>query len=676
MMNDKDADLLQKLKTQLINCDGWDGTQEQQDRKQANDYYFQRPRGDEVVGRSAVVAGDVSAMVEAVLSQMLDAFGSNHIAEFGPHGIADEDQAQLESDAVAYLIMEANNGFIELEQAIKDALMLRNGIMKCWVEERTETYVKSLQNVAPEALGEVANQPGFDKVLKYDTEKGGELKMRMKHTRREFKCRAVPIENFFYPSEFDSFDLQAVPFCAERHVDPRSELIELGFPKEKVNELRPYNQNLKIDGMARNPRSLSQTHHAIDESQDQIEWFEAYANFESDGVTMRHKVCFTTEVILSNEPARYVQYAGGAVIINPHRLKGISLFDKIKQTQDKNTGLERALLDNVNTVTKNRLAYLDGKANVDDVSDGRPNGAIRVKANVGDIRSAVMPFTVPDQSTGILKNIEYQKTLRAEMGGAALQMATGEMQLNDRLGSQGVDRMYSVQEALSALLTKNIAQTLIRSLFLLAHATLREFYNEPVPVKIDGNWQQPIPSKWPERRCVTVKPGMSPGERSRKASALQNILQSQIALADKGMDEVLVNIDGFYKCLMDWGRMVEVQNPEQYFRNPQSDEAKQAMQSKQAEAQKQTQMRQALMQQAIGLEQLRLGFDKYKQDSELQFKYYDAVLGAEVEEAKIAGKATTELVKAKAHGSREAKAGGAAVEGQPAAAGNSGGTAG
>jgi hypothetical protein len=265
-----------------------------------------------------------------------------------------------------------------------------------------------------------------------------------------------------------------------------------------------------------------------------------------------------------------------------------------------------------------------------------------------------MAFSVPDTSANILANIEAVKRERAELGGAALDMASAPLQLNDRMGSEGVDRVYSVMEQLAAYMTRNIAQTLVRGVWLLAHATLREGWAEPVPVYVDGKWQSPIPTQWPERACVKVNPGMSPGERSRVGAALKQFLDWQVALAREGMDEILVHVDGFYKCLTAWGRVMEIPLPEQYWRDPSSDEAKAALESKQKAAARDREQKERLMQTALGLEQLRTAFDKYKQDTDLQFRYYKEVLGAEVEEAKIAGSATVELLKLKAVGRENA----------------------
>jgi len=672
-------ELLTAVKHRLTLCDGYEGDTIASDRKKALDYYFQRPRGDELPGRSQVISGDVSAMVEASLAQMLDAFSSDHIAEFEPLGPEDEDQAQLESDAVQYFVMSRANGFIELAQAIKDALLLRNGIVKVWVEERRDTTTKTLKGVTEDALPSLLSIPNTEvKVLKYDPD-AGELRMRITAVKKKFRCEALPPENFLYLSQWDSLELQAIPFCAERHIDTRSDLLELGFQKSKVERLDKFASS-KTDASARNPgQSVSVPAALLDKSQDQIEWYECFAllDADEDGIAERHRVCVSGNELLLDEPSSVVPYAAGAALLASHRFTGISLYDKLKQTQDTTTGLQRALMDNVNTTTKNRLAYLDGKVNVDDVSDGRPNGGIRVKANVQDIRVAVMPFAVPDTSANILANIEYQKAVRSEMGGASLDLQTANMQIGgDRMGSQGLDRAYSVVEQLCAMQTRIIGATLIRSTFLLAHQMLRDWYREPVPIKRNGKWFSPVPAQWPPRQCVTVRVGMSAGERARQANALLVMLEKQAQLAQFGMEGVLVNLPGFYRTLTDWARVADIRNPEQYLVDPESPEAVKAMQDKNAAAAQAKNAQQQLMNQALALEQLRTAFDKYKSDSELQFRYYDAVLSAEVEEAKIAGQATTELLKAKEQGKVKANGNGAtppgeSTEREPVARGNS-----
>ena len=645
-MAEHDTDTLaSRLKVQLQHCAGFDGDEVSAAREQALAYYFQRERGDEIVGRSAVVSGDVSAMVEAVLAQMLEAFSSSRICDFDPYDAADEEQAQLESEAVQYFVMGRENGLIEIMSAIKEALLLRNGVIKIDAEDRTTRKTRRLANVAPEALAEIL---AADDVVghKYD-EETEELHVTTEQTTREFVMRSVPLENFIYFADWHRPCLEGIPIYAEYHVDTRADLVALGFPKKKVYELTPHKHDLKAESKARNPKTMVKPTTSVDKSQERVEWFEVFVRMEAaKGVDELRRVCmsYVDGTILENIPVPFIRHASGTAILNPHRFTGISLYDKLKQNQDVRTALRRALLDNVNATTKNRLAGFDGVVNADDVSDGRVNNMVRVKNTVPDIRFALMPLSVPDTSANILANLESTARERAELGGAALDLQTAQMQVGgDRMGSQGLEKAYSVAEQLSAAMLKTLASTLIRETFLLAHRTLREYFDEPVPIKRNGKWQFVEPSKWPERHSVTIKPGMSPGERQRKVNALQQIIQAQMSLSDRGMDQVLVDLDGFNRALMDWARLAEVQNPEQYFVDPESDRSQAALQNKQKQAEEMDAQKKTLMQQAFGLEQLRTAFEKYRTDAEMQFKYFDSVLKSEVEEMKVVGAATAGL---------------------------------
>lgn len=668
-----------RLKTQLYHCEGFDGDTMSQAREDALDYYFQRERGDEVVGRSAVVSGDVSAMVEATLAQMMEAFSSDRICDFDPLDADDETQAQLESEAVQWFVMGRENGFLELLSAIKEALLLRNGVIKIEAVDRTERRTRRLANVQPAALADLITP---DEVVghKYD-EDTQELHVTIETTRREFSMQSVPLENFLYFSDWCKPTLEGIPIVAERHIDNRADLIGLGFSKAKVNSLTAYKHDLKAETSARNPKTTRKPTVAIDKSQEPVEWYEVYLRKgAANGIDELHRVCFsyTDGVILDDCPVPFCRLAAGTAILNPHRFAGISLYDKLKQNQDMRTALRRALLDNVNATTKNRLAGFDGVVNTDDVTDGRVNNMVRVKPTVPDIRAAVMPLAVPDTSANILANLESTARERSEMGGAALDLQTAQMQIGgDRMGSQGLEKAYSVAEQLSAAMMKTIAATLIRDVFLLAHRTLREYFDEPVPIKRNGKWQYVTPAEWPERMNVTVKPGMSPGERARRVSALGQVIESQMMLSDKGMDQVLVDLDGFNRALLDWARLSEVQNPEQYFIDPESDRSKAALENKQKQSQELDMQKKALMQQAFGLEQMRSALQKYMHDSEMQFKYFAEVLGVEVEEAKIVGSATVDIAKAKRAADEQTgtKAGSNGTGGQSPAAADTAGQA-
>lgn len=656
MSADEQKDLSQQLKRMLVHCIGFDGDELAESRKDSFDYYFQRPRGDEVVGRSSIVTGDVSAMTEGNLALMTEPLLNKRIAEFCAYDAEDEEQANLESDCVQWMLFKRENGFIELTSAIKDALQLRNSVVKIYVDKRTHKKQIRRSNVQPEIIHEVLDQIGETKVHKFDPETG-ELSATLTKTTRKFRVESIAPENFLYPKDWNRQDLDGVPFVAERHVEARATLIERGFPKSKVAQLRRWNNPFQAASDARLPRSVTPNSMPIDKSQELVEWYEAYVKMDDgEGASELRRICFSDQFILEDEPSELICYATGVAIINPHTFMGISLFDKIKWVQDSTTALTRALMDNLNATNKNRTAHLDGVCEEQDITDGRTNGSIRVNPQlVQDVRQAVMAFGVPDTSANILANLDHFRSVRSESGGAALDLATGQMQLNDRVGSQGLDRAYSVMESLALFMTRIIANTLVRSMYLIAHETLRTAWNEPIKFKRGNKWVETNPSKWRVRESVEVNLGKSLNERARESAVLERLLDRQAFLASVGMEEILVDVTSYHAALDKWLRINDIENPEKYMIDPRSDKAIEAMKRKAQANQAQQQKQDALLNQAVALEQVRAALEKYRVDVETQFKYYAEVLNAQIEEAKITTGAVVEIRKILANAAMESR---------------------
>lgn len=635
------GELLQHIRRQLTQCAGFESDDLSIDRERALDYYLMRPNGTEVAGRSTAVSGDVSAMVDSSLAAMMEAFSDEHIVELDSLGPEDEDQAQLESDALSYYVMSQAGGRWQLAQAIKEVLRLRNGWMKVWVEEERRPKIEEYRNVTPEALLELTERPGLEvTILKYDPT-DGYLKTRTVTVRKRFCAEAVSPGNIVYPKAYDGCDfraLQAIPIIAERHIDTRSHLIAIGFDRAAVERIPEYRSDRNPTEAARNPRRDSSLTPGLDTASQLVEWWECYVLVDSGyGLAERRKVCCDAgfRELFQKQPANLVPYATGQCFIAPHRLTGVSLWDKLRQTQDINTDLTRALLDNVQATTRNRIAYLDGKANVDDIGDGRVNGAIRVKASVGRVTDAVMPFAVPDTSAGIREAIQFMRNVRTELGGASLDMQAGELQMTKQVGSMGLDRAFSVAEQLAAHMTQNVADTLIRSVFLLAHATLREHYAEPIPIKRGGRWAYSTPAEWPERECVTIKVGMSPGERTRQQASLDKLLQVHLQLEQLGMGGILTNLEGFYSLLTDWSRVSGIDHPERYFIDPQSEASVQAQKGKAMASQKREAEQKGLITEAVQIEKIKVAADKYDGDADRAVDVWSKKVDAKIEYAKL-----------------------------------------
>jgi hypothetical protein len=589
----------------------------------ALNYHYGRPRGDEVPGRSQIQSLDVADVIHALLAQILPSFTQDTICSFEPDGPDDDALARLESDAVNRVVMESNRGYVVLYQAVHDALLLKAGIIKVYLEEGDRRYVRV------EAVDPVRFVVGAQQMSPLLSDYGG--------------------------------------FCAEQKDYTRAELVAMGFPREQVGRI-----SAGVDGSGDQTARSARYRAEQEPYQESAGWanecvqiWECYANLpaDPDSSTVRLYRCLVGgQELLLKEPASYVPYAAGVAWPDPHRFWGLSVYDRQKNVQDAKTAGLRQWLDSLANSNNSRTAVND-RVIMDDYTDSRPGGAVRIDG-IGPVQDAIMPLPSIDAGPAALTFLQYMDQVRADRGGTALQMASAESQLTQgAIGSQGVDRIFSVQEAAAGMVARNLAETLLRSLFLLVHRVLREEYAEPLTLRLADQWVQVDPRQWRPRDRVNIKSGLSPGEKSRKVAALGQVLSYQWQTIQAGQDGVMVTLPNLYNAYLDWASAQDLDAGEKYFTDPESQTALQGMQGKIQQNQQQQQMAMQLQQVQIQLEQAKLQIDQQKAqldaaqaDAELKFNYWKEALHAEIEEAKLTASVTADLA-AQQQAGRDAAAG-------------------
>jgi hypothetical protein len=629
-MDDKQTVAL--LRRQISN--GQDNGPDPTFLRAAMDYYYGRARGDEVPGRSQVQSLDVADMIHAVMAQVLPSFTQDTICTFEPDGPDDDALARLESDAVNRVVMEGSRGYVVLSACIKSALQAKNGIAKVYLQDDARGRRIVVEAVDPLnfVVGPLQNSPLLE-------DYGG--------------------------------------FCAERKEYRRAELVAMGFPAEQVSRVSMNDAEGDSTLMqARNRQATDWLDPSAGWANEVVIVWECYAELpdDQDSTSTRLYRCLVGgQELLLKEPASYVPYAAGTGFAEPFRFWGLSMFDRLKSIQDCKTSILRQWLDNLANCNNSRNVIND-RVSLDDYADGRPGGAVRVEG-VGPVQDSVMPLAVIDAGPAALTFLQYMDQVRADRGGAALQMASAESQLTaGAIGSQGVDRIFSVQEAMAGMIARTLAETLLRSLFLLVHRVLREEYAEPLTLRLADQWVQVDPSQWRARDRVNIKSGLSPGEKSRKVAALGQVLSYQWQTLQAGQDGVMVTLQNLYNAYLDWASANDLDAGEKYFTDPQSQTAQQGAQDKMQNQQQQQQMAMQLQQVQIQLEQAKLQIDGQKAqldaaqaDAELKFNYWKEALHAEIEEAKLTASVTADL-SAQQQSGRDAAAGGAGGAGEGRAA--------
>lgn len=608
------------------------------DRQQALDYYLTRPRGDELPGRSQVISADVADMLHATMAQLLPSFTGDAVCEFEPDAEGDESQARLESDAVNKVMMESSRGFVVFYEAIKDALLLRNGVVKVWAEEDERTETEHYQ------------RPGGEPYTVTKTE--AVLKVRM---------AAIDPINFYVDDDADCILLDQAAGVYERKVMARGDLLAMDLPKDKVAELPTYMGGTSQADQARYAQGVRQQPVPSGAPTELVEVWESYVRLDvnGDGELELYRCLSAQGALLLKEPADWICYATGTAIIQAHRWQGLSLHDLLKGVQDVKTATLRAYIDNLR---QTRTAVDSERVNVDDLLTERPKGVVRVRGPVSD---AVMDMNVTDMGPSAQALLQYMDKLRSERAGAQLEMASGEPGLmSSQIGASNVADVLTNTELLGAMFARTLAETLIRSTFLLVHRLLRTTVLEPMTLRLADTWVTVDPRTWRPRERINIKAGLSPGERRRKAQSLQAVLQYQMGLLQAGLDGVLVSMPNLYSCVRDWCSAQGIDAGERYFTDPTGQASSQAVQGKMQQAQQAKMQEAQLMQAQLQLEQAKLQIqaqgqqlDKLTADLDRQFNYWKEALNAEIEEAKLTASVTADLSAAEAEGRARSESG-------------------
>ena len=649
-----ELELVTAIKGELSKAAGADSDELSSFREDALKYYYGDPRGDEESGCSQVVSTDVADMLEAVVAGILPAFETDNVIQFEALNDDDAEQAQTESDAVNYFVMEENDGFVFLQEALRDALLLRNGYTKVWIEERVSVGFESFEGVDQEQmflLDEQVFSNNGDSVVEYTKSEPNEddpetmdITLKTTTTTQQLKVGSVDPTTFFYSQGWQSIYLDDIPFCGERIYYTRSDLVEMGFNKKKVSELNPVTLDVSSDNEARNRDTTTPEKTAYESSQDSIECFECYYRIDADGdgVAELRRFLLADSTLLINEPYEFVPYATGTGFLQPHRITGLGLYDKLKMVQDVKTSTLRQYLDNFVNGNQGRLGYVRGMVNMDHLTNPRPAGLVEME----DLNS-ILPIPSVDIGPSAQSLLGYMDTVRSARGGASLDLQSAEAQIMGNTGQAGLERQYSVKEMLAALLTRTLASTLIGSTYKNVHKMLRLNKSGQLTFKNKQGFAQTDPAQWQERNKVNVRGGLSFGERSKKVSALGNIVQQQQMLIQGGQGGIMVDMNGHYSALIDQAKASGVDNPEQYYIDPSTPESQQAAQQSQQQQQQQQQamqqQQQQMMQMQVQMQEQQMQLDKYKHDQDIKFKYYDANLDAEIDEAKILSKTALDL---------------------------------
>ncbi len=630
----KDDEILAIITSELSDVDY---EQSDNDLETSLEAYLGRRDGREVQGRSQVTSTDVADTIEWIMPQIMKSFTQNNeVVIFDPVASGDEDQAEMESEFVYDLLMKENDGFIVLHQFVKDALMQRNGIIKVYYDESTEEIQKEFTGiteeqfnmlVAPEdtelvevtqKIDEMASMQTGQEVRVYD------VKVLITKVTKKIQVDSVPPEEFRVNSFHNSINLDTARFTAHIMLKTVSDLLEMGVPRDQIDEMNEgFQYDERVYRFTEQDEDNTLTYESVDDSQRLVEVTECYMmiDLEGDGIATLNKITVagseSPTAVISVEQIDKMPWVATTPFLMSHKFIGLSIYDRIIEIQNQKTTLWRNMFDNMYLQNNQRNVVLEGQVNMDDLLVSRPGGIIRVKS-----MNAVTPLVTPQIGQDAYQMMDYLDRVRAGRSGVDPDGNATPMNIGDRVGSEGVERIMNAKEELVGLIIRVIAETGIKPLMYKIRDEAVKHIDAIKDYRFRGQWQQVAPMMWRDRTLSTVRVGTGTGNHTQQVAAIREIL----TLQEKIMADPRQNITNqkkIFDTIDDYCKFSGLNGAVRYFVDPASEEGqqmqKQADEQAKAESEKTTQMEQAMAQSQIKLAEAEMGKAEAQQQG-VQFK--------------------------------------------------------
>jgi hypothetical protein len=279
--------------------------------------------------------------------------------------------------------------------------------------------------------------------------------------------------------------------------------------------------------------------------------------------------------MFENDVVDYIPFCAGAAFLNPHQFSGTSLFDRLMEIQDQKTTFTRQMLDNSIRANKERVVA-DKRAGKEAIKALIRGSNLVITDNVGAI--VPMPHeNILPASVGLLDYLDRQ---RAQSGGGAIEAQT-ENKIVSGTSAHATERLVSKMEISSDSITANLSSSVIRSMFLLIHKTLRTQWDGEIMSYENDEPVMNEPSLWSELESVRIKPNLSAGQKNQILASLEQVELTYEKLAATNMYGILFNANNVYRLMIDKCSAAGVQTPQDYYIDPESEEGQQALQSQQ-----------------------------------------------------------------------------------------------
>ena len=394
--------------------------------------------------------------------------------------------------------------------------------------------------------------------------------------KKAYECaRVEPVP----PEEFgiarNARSIKDAGYCFHEVIRREADLIAEGYDAEQIRRLPSYTV---IDGIESQSRdtvdesSGGEGDDGINKANRELKVTEHYVrmDYKGDGKPCLYRVTTAGdggEILKRDGELDIVKedmprFAAMTPIIVTHRFFGKSIADLVMDIQRIKTALIRGALNNLYLHNNPRVEVAEqhaGENTLDDLLVSRPGGIVRTKMPGG-----VTWQVVPDITPSVYPALQYFDATREWRTGVSRQ---GQGVDPDALQNQVATIANQMEEASHKkllLIARIFAETGIRDLFSLLHATIRKNGSVAQTVRLRNQWVQVDPREWKSRNDMAINVGLGTGGKAQQLAGAQLLIGAQ----EKAIAAGLVSKKNLHNSAKLLTKMLGHKDVNEYFTAP------------------------------------------------------------------------------------------------------------
>lgn len=566
-------------------------TELSEQRAQGMRYYFGQPFGNEKKGKSQVVTRDVQETVDWIMPSLMKVFFSGgQVVKFNPSTAEDVPLADQETEYVNYLFSRKNEGFKIAFDWFQDALMMKTGIVKVYVEKENIPQFDYFDGLSEDGVAEIISEEGVELLAQTDNGDGTfAIKIRKDKITQHIRICCVPPDQFLI--DRDATGLEDSQFTAHRLEQTVSWLREQGVPEDVIDEL-PYDEWEYSDST---PEKLVRDNFdgsgdfayqsgAEAEANRKVWVTESYVKLDADGdgFAELRRIVTAGNHIISDEEWDCVPFADLSAYRIAHKMFGMSVYDKIKDIQEIRSALTRQIMDNIYRQNKGRFVVLDGQVNMEDLLSSEELGVVRAKT-LNAVQALATPQLTPD-TYQMLDRFASDRSKRT--GVSERSQGLDENTLHSNQAATSVNQLMTAAEQQIDLIARMFAETGVKRLFWLLHEHAIKYQNQKEVFELRGQYVQVNPSSWRSRADLSVTVGVGNMNKDQQLLHLTRMFELVQTVVGGGGMGTLVTEKNIYNMLKEFTENAGYKDVSKFWTDPESPEAQQAAKAREEAAAK------------------------------------------------------------------------------------------